>query len=244
MPTPDRPVALLGDAHLRERDDEVEAFVRFLEGLPGEIGTLGILGDLFAVWIGRPELGRPHHGAVLEGLRRLRSRGCRLLYVEGNHDFFLSPLFSGNPFDRLAPDGLDEVLAGRRAHLAHGDLVNTRDRQYRAWRSLSKNRLFFAAFSLLPARLRRGIADGLERSLARTNLGFRRGFPYAECEAYARPRIRAGAEILVFGHFHEEIRLDYEEGGRRGSVFVLPAWRAGHRYLRLDPGAEPAFVSS
>ncbi len=244
MPTPDRPVALLGDAHLRETDPEVDAFVHFLDTLPVAIGTLAILGDLFALWLGRSDLTRPHHRRVVEALRRLRARGCRLIYVEGNHDFFLAPLYAGDPFDLLAPERLELLLAGRRAHLAHGDLVNSRDRQYRTWRAVSKNRLVFGSFNLLTVGLRQRIADRLEGSLAGTNLEYKRGFPLAECERYARPLIRAGAAVLVFGHFHEERRIDYEEGGRRGSVFVLPAWRAGHRYLRLEPGADPAFVSS
>ena len=244
MPTPEAPVALLGDAHLREGEGEVAAFVRFLEVLPRDIGTLAILGDLFAVWLGRRDLQRPHHLEVVEALRRLRRRGCRLLYVEGNHDFFLAPLFADDPFDLLAPESLDLVLAGRRLHLAHGDLVNSRDRQYRAWRSLSKNRAFFGAFNLLPAALRHGLALRIERGMARTNMEFRGGFPLRECEAYARRRLRAGADALVFGHFHEERRIEVREGDRAGSVFVLPAWRDGHRYLRIEPGTEPAFVSS
>jgi len=243
MPNPDGPVALLGDAHLREGDPEVKAFVAFLDSLPSEITTLAILGDLFAAWIGRADLLRPHHAAVVKALWRLRARGCRLLYVEGNHDFFLAPLYAGDPFDAVATATLDLRLAGRRVHLAHGDLVNRRDRQYRAWRALSKNRLFFRIFNLLPSGARHGLVGSLERSLARTNMTHRRGFPIDECEAYARPRIRAGAAVLVFGHFHEERRIDYREEERSGSVFVLPAWRAGHRYLRIDPWAEPAFVS-
>jgi UDP-2,3-diacylglucosamine hydrolase len=238
------PAAFLGDAHLREGDVEAGAFVRFLDALPRDIRTLAVLGDLFAVWIGMSDLARRHHVVVIDALRRLRRRGCRVLYVEGNHDFFLDRLHTGDPFDVLAGKVLDVPLAGRRLHLAHGDLVNTRDRQYLAWRALSKNRAFFGAFSLLPATLRGWIAESLETRLARTNLNFRRGFPLAECEAYARERIAAGVDVVVFGHFHEERRLDYRAGGRQGSVFVLPAWRDGHRYLRIDPGSEPVFVSS
>lgn len=244
MPTPEGVVALLGDAHLRASDPEVGEFIRFLDAVPREVGTLAILGDLFSVWIGTADLALDHHRRVLEALRRLKARGCRLLYVEGNHDFFLRALYDGDPFDTLAEDALDLALAGRRAHLAHGDLVNRRDRRYLAWRRISKNRAFFGAFSLLPAALKGRLADGIERSLARTNPDYRRGFPVAECEAYARRRIGAGADLVVFGHFHEERRIDYREGGKRGTVYVLPAWRAGHRYLRVDPGAEPAFVSS
>ena len=244
MRTPDAPVALLGDAHLREGDAEVPAFVRFVDSLPAEIRTLAILGDLFAVWIGSPELVRPHHHKVIEALKRLRARGCALVYVEGNHDYFLERLYARTLFDRFSTDVLDLVLAGRRAHLAHGDLVNRRDHQYLGWRAVSKSRLFFSAFSLLPVRTRVSIADSLEERLARTNMEFRTGFPLTECEVYARRRIREGDQTLVFGHFHEERRHDFREGERSGSVFVLPAWRAGHRYLRIDPGAEPFFVSA
>jgi UDP-2,3-diacylglucosamine hydrolase len=240
----DGPVALLGDAHLREQDAEVAAFVRFLDTLPRDVTRLAILGDLFSAWIGRPELERPHHREVVEALRRLRGRGCGVLYVEGNHDFFLRGRMSGDPFDAFAEDTLDLSLAGRRVHLAHGDMVNRHDHQYRSWRAVSKSRVFFAAFNLLPVRRRQLLVDDLERGMARTNMEFRGGFPVAECLAYARPRVRAGTDLIVFGHFHEERRIDILEGGRKGSVFVLPAWRTAHRYLRLEPGVDPAFVSA
>ncbi len=244
LPVSEGPVALLGDAHLRENDAEVAAFVRFLDSLPHDIRTLAILGDLFSVWIGSPGLQRRHHRLVAEALARLRERGCALLYVEGNHDFFLARLHGGRLFDQCAADSLDLVLGGRRVHLAHGDLVNISDRQYRAWRAVSKNRLFFSAFSLLPTRARLSIAERLDRRLATTNMRHKSGFPLAECEAYARRRIAEGTEILIFGHFHEERRLDYRVHDRMGSVLVLPAWRDGHRYLRIEPGAEPVFVSA
>src|SRR5215467_429184 len=133
MRTPDGSVALLGDAHLREGDEEAPAFVRFLDALPRDIRTLVILGDLFAVWIGSPDLIRRHHRDVLDALARLRARGCSLVYVEGNHDYFLGRLYARELFDDFSPDTLDLILAGRLTHLAHGDLVNRRDRQYRTW---------------------------------------------------------------------------------------------------------------
>lgn len=244
MPIPEGVAALLGDAHLNENDPEVDAFVDFLEDLPREITTLVILGDLFTAWVGRKELIRPHHERVVTALRRLRGRGCRLLYVEGNHDYFLSPLYEGDPFDRLSSHPIDEPLAGLSVHLAHGDLINTKDHQYRVWHAVSKHRLFFGLFNLISARRRLRVVDWLETAMEKTNSGFRKGFPLDECESYARPRIRGGRDLLVFGHFHEERRIDYQSGKRRGSVYVLPAWRDRHRYLRLEPGREPRFVSA
>jgi UDP-2,3-diacylglucosamine hydrolase len=238
------PIALLGDAHLREGDPEVAEFVRFCDALPGRVSLLAILGDLFAAWLGRADLLRPHHEQVVAALRRLKERDVRVLYVEGNHDFFLRRLYDGDPFEIIAPASLEVEHEGRRIHLAHGDLMNRHDRQYRAWRRLSKSRPFFAAFNLLPRATRLRLVDGLERGMATTNMDFRGGFPVGECLAYARPLIRGGTDTVVFGHFHDERRLQIQEKKRQGTVFVLPAWRDGHRYLRLAPGAEPAFVSS
>jgi len=238
------PIALLGDAHLREGDPEVAAFVRFLDELPGRASLLAILGDLFAAWLGRADLVRPHHEQVVAALRRLRERGVRVLYVEGNHDFFLRRLYDGDPFEIIAPEFLEIDHGGRRLHLAHGDLMNRHDRQYRAWRRLSKSVPFFAAFNLLPRATRLRLVDGLERGMATTNMEFRGGFPVGECLAYARPRIRTGTDTIVFGHFHDERRLEIQEKERQGTVYVLPAWRDGHRSLWLAPGADPAFVSS
>lgn len=244
MIPPDRTIALLGDAHLREDDAEVEAFAGFLARLPGDIEVLAILGDLFSVWVGREELQRPHHLRVVESLRRLRARGCRLVYVEGNHDFFLRRMFAGDPFDLLVERDVDLPAGGRRTHLAHGDLVNRRDHQYRTWRALSKNRLLFGLFNLIPRRRRLAIIEEIERGMARTNMEFRGGFPLAECLAGARPMVRSGTEMIVYGHFHDERRIAVSEGESQGAVYVLPAWRAGHRYLKVAPGEAPVFVSS
>ena len=178
MPAPEAAVALLGDAHLRDGTGQVAAFVRFVDDLPRDIGTLAILGDLFSVFIGRDELLEPHHRQVLAALRRARARGCGVLYVEGNHDFDLARMLAGDACDAVAGAALDLNLAGRRVHLAHGDRINRRDRQYRAWRAVSKSRPFLGAFNLLPAGRRRRIAHALETRLARTNLDYKRGFPF------------------------------------------------------------------
>jgi len=167
-----------------------------------------------------------------------------VVYIEGNHDFFLRGRCAGDPFDLFDEASLDLRAAGRATHLAHGDLMNRHDRQYRAWRALSKSRPFFAAFNLLPRSSRLALVDRIEKRMARTNMAFRGGFPVTEAIAYARPRLRTGTEVLVFGHFHEERRIQVEEAGKRGVIYVLPAWRAGHRYLKLEPGTVPEFVSA
>lgn len=237
-------ILLLGDAHLRDGDPEVDAFLHFLDTLPGDVTALYLLGDLFDLWIGAPAFLTGSHQRVVEGLRRLRSRDVRIAYVEGNRDYHLRTTYLGDPFDELAEEGMKVNFGGRHIHLAHGDLVNRRDRPYRFWRRLAKGPLLIGAFRLLPTGLAGGLAGRLERRLARTNLRHRIRFPEEECRAFAERRRRDGADTLVLGHFHAETRRVFEERSRRMEVFVLPAWREERRFLRIrsdgSAGFEPA----
>src|SRR5262245_123857 len=237
-------ILFLGDAHLRDDDPELEAFLQFLRAAPSRALALYLMGDLFDLWIGSPEFLTDCHHRVLEALRRLRAAGVDLVYVEGNRDYRLGRLFGGDPFRRVVTEATGITFAGRRIHLTHGDLVNRADRQYRFWRSIAKGPILLGALEALPAGMARSLARRLERDMAKTNLSQRTRFPEEECRSYALQLRREGADMLVLGHFHQEKRLAFT--GPEGSidVFVLPAWRESHRLLRLREDGEIAFEAA
>jgi len=236
-------ILLLGDAHLRDGDPEVEAFVEFLETLPPGTKGLYLLGDLFDLWIGNPPLTGPSHRRVVEALREVRKRGVRIAYVEGNRDYHLRSSYRGDPFDQLAEKTLDISFGGRRLLLAHGDCVNRKDLPYRLWRRASKGPILPALLHLLPARRAAKLAARLERSMARTNARHRASFPEEECRDYALKGRRAGFDTLVLGHFHQELERSYLAREGRVEVFVLPAWRDGRRYLKIGAEGTARFES-
>jgi len=237
-------ILLLGDAHLRDEDPEVDAFLTFLDSLPRETTALYLLGDLFDLWIGLPAFATESHLRVVEALRRLRVRGVRLGYVEGNRDYDLRAAYQGNPFHDLAEEGMGIAFGGRRLYLSHGDQVNRRDHLYLLWRRLAKGPVIRRAFRYLPVKLAKRLAGGLERRMAGTNLRHRVFFPENECRAYALKTGEAGSDTLVLGHFHLERHLVFDETpSGRVEVFVLPAWREGRRFLKIGSDGSATFES-
>ena len=234
-------ILLLGDAHLREGDPEVDVFLDFLHHLPADAKALYLLGDLFDLWIGSEAFVSVSHRRVIEAIATLRISGKDVIYVEGNRDYHLKSLYGPSVFQEIALEGLDLTFGSRSIHLAHGDLVNVEDRPYRRWRRLSKGPLLLGVLERLPKGLARAVAQNLERRIARTNRKHRIRFPEEQCRRFAMEQRDRGMDTLVLGHFHQEARRTWQSGGKQIEVFVLPSWREGRRYLRIDEDGRAGF---
>ena len=67
-------------------------------------------------------------------------------------DYFVADRYRDGPFDQVAEESLLERQGGRIIHVAHGDLVNTEDRQDLAWRRVSRSAAVRGILGWLPAR--------------------------------------------------------------------------------------------
>lgn len=235
-----RRIVFIGDVHLEPGDPDLDAFNRMLERIAEDCGALVLMGDLFTLWIGRRELQQPHHEAVLRTLRRIRERGVETHYIEGNRDFGIGPTFVGDVFDTCGELGLALRVPDRSLWAIHGDLANTEDRQYRAWRGFSRWAGFWGCFNLLPARPRLALAQRLERRMRGTNLARKREFPTRLISEYAAGFVELGHSDVVLGHFHEERHWTLDGGA---NVYVLPEWKGSRRHLLAD-AAGVRFVDS
>ncbi len=226
-------VAFIGDVHLHRRDAAVEPFTRMLHRLSETCDSLVLMGDLFNLWIGQPELQSAHQHEVANALRAIRGRGVALHYIEGNRDYRIGQAFQGDLFDTAGDGGLEQRVAGRSLWAIHGDLANRADRQYRVWRRVSRSDPFWWCFNLLPARLRLSVARKLETWMHSTNLAFKRGFPRTMIDDYASEFDALGHDAIVLVHFHVEKHWQLEGGT---SVYVLPEWKGSRRHLVADAG--------
>ncbi len=233
---------VVADAHLDGLNRELELFLSFLFSLQKrEIHTLFILGDLFTIWLGTPKMLLPHQGPVLESLQSLRNHGVQLKYVEGNRDYFLSPLYLNTPFHEIISESTQEPIGGKQTHFSHGDLVNIHDKQYRLWRTFSRNRVIFLAFRSLPRTCTVPLAHYLEQKFRGTNLMNKKAFPAQTCKEYAERLWKAGNEIIVLGHFHEKHHDEFLFDGRKKHLYVLPAWKDTHEYLQISDQGTSSF---
>ncbi|HSM15115.1 MAG TPA: hypothetical protein VLA66_13690 [Thermoanaerobaculia bacterium] len=213
-------VAIVADAHLGGPGGEAGPLVEQLREVP----TLGaerlvLLGDLLQVWVGYEQYQTDTSRALLDAVAFVRARGVRVDYIEGNRDFFLDRGACRDAFDSVGTELAFEV-GGTRYLAVHGDGLNDRDRQYLAWRWLSKSALSRLAMSSLPRRVVGPFVERTERKLSRTNFKHRARIPEEAIRAFAARRLAQGHDVLMLGHFHEARRWRIEEG----EIRLLEAW--------------------
>ncbi|MDA8121515.1 MAG: UDP-2,3-diacylglucosamine diphosphatase [Deltaproteobacteria bacterium] len=238
--SPDRAV-FLSDAHLNQDDVHSRTFIALAEKAAAENVALFLLGDIFDLWFGDPNLTFGFQKPVVSRLRELRREGLRLYYVEGNRDFYLKKNHEGHTFDSVAEAEMRAAVGEKRVFLSHGDTVNRADVAYRFWKAISKNRLAFGTVSVLPPTIVLALADRMERKLKRTNKHFRGTFPEKECREFALREFAAGTDFVILGHFHSERLLRFEKDQPTRVLAVLPSWREDWRYFYLTSSGDFGF---
>jgi len=173
----------------------------------------------------------------------LRGRGIAVIYVEGNRDYFLSPLFLQTAFDEIAPEATQAIIGGQRVYVAHGDLVNAQDRQYRLWRRISRSRGVAGALRHLPCGVALPAVNALERAMRQSNRKHKAAFPAALCQTFADRVFASGYDMVMLGHFHTAYRYESSLAERPKTLFVLPAWKDSHAYLCLNSNGAGEFRS-
>ncbi|MFQ5671017.1 MAG: UDP-2,3-diacylglucosamine diphosphatase [Acidobacteriota bacterium] len=231
-------LVFVADVHLEETDPESQPFSAFLRSLAGNTRVCVIVGDLFNVWLAKPRFMSPSQSRLLDVLRDVASRGVRFKYVEGNRDYFVAENWEGDPFVQVATSTLTEQAGPNRLLVAHGDLINAADRPYRAWRALSRSLPVRFFLSLLPSVTGRRLASRLEHKLRGTNQRHKTSLPQEQFKKYARRALDSGHQGVVLGHFHQELAMPVDGG----TLWVLPDWRSGRRYLRFGPDGQGRFV--
>jgi len=240
---PGSDLVFVGDVHLDRDDADLPAFLAYLRGLSPGVGRIVLMGDLFNLWIGAPELEQQHHRAVIAAFRELRARGTEIHYLEGNRDYRIARAHRGGAFDVVGDAGLREDWGGRRIWAAHGDLVNRKDLQYRAWRRASRSTAAWWLYSAIPRARRFAIAESVERKMRATNVEMKREFPEALVKDYASRHLQHASSAVVLGHFHveRELRAGPADEGR---IFVLPEWKGSRRHLRVTSTGTMGFEDS
>lgn len=224
----------LADAHLRQPTDKnYRALLSFLDTQGGRVDILVLLGDIFDFWIGNGEV-LAAHAPMIEALKRLKERGTQLVYVEGNHDFHLGPVFTERLGCRVLADGGTLELDGRKVFLAHGDLANPRDKGYLRLRRIFRSKAFALLVRHLPTGLLQRFARLASRESRKTSSGKRHRWPATELlKAHARQHFDTGHQVVVTGHFHQPFHTRQPEG----ELVALGDWIEQFSYAVCDNGA-------
>jgi UDP-2,3-diacylglucosamine pyrophosphatase LpxH len=111
----------------------------------------------------------------------------------------------------------------------HGDGLNDRDRQYLAWRWLSKSWPVEMAIRSLPRAVVERFVDRTEKKLSRTNFKHKARVPEEAIRGYGERRLAEGHDVLLLGHFHEP--HSWKIAG--GEIRLLDAWFRSRKVERF-----------
>jgi len=205
----------LSDAHITGApDDPAQAALVALLGRV-ELDALYLLGDLFHAGWAWPGGLRPGYAPTLRALDRLISRGVRVVFVPGNHDFGVVPALRAQGVE--VQPALHLQVGGRRLLLAHGDEAD-RSPGYRLLSAALRGSAFGALMQVVgPAR-----GDALLDRLA----GASQAHPavpsrlIAAQAAWAQAQIDGGVDLVALGHSHHIERRAL----RGGHLLCLGDW--------------------
>jgi UDP-2,3-diacylglucosamine hydrolase len=224
----------LADAHLRKPGDHnYRMMLDFLDEQCGKTDILVLLGDIFEFWIGKSTV-LADHVPMVAALERLHQQGTKLVYVEGNHDFHLGPVFTRRLECQVLPDGGSIELDGKKVFLAHGDLANPNDLGYRRLRKLFRSSLVRILIRTLPnfLLLRIGARAGYESK--KNYRGERARWPAREVLIpYAEAILATGQQAVVTGHFHQP----FHEKLGDGELIALGDWITQFSYAIYEDHA-------
>ncbi|MGW8312480.1 MAG: UDP-2,3-diacylglucosamine diphosphatase [Desulfuromonadales bacterium] len=224
----------LADAHLRRpTDPNYQALLAFLDEQSGQTDLLILLGDIFEFWIGKPSV-TADHAPFIDTLERLQRHGTKLIYVEGNHDFHLGPVFTERLNCQVLPDGGSVELDGKKIYLAHGDLADARDAAYLRMRKFFRSNLVQGLIGILP----RSVLEAIGRLTSEISrkLVAKRKLSGAEREilrAYAAAILASGHQAVVTGHYHRP----FHEKSDDGEHIALGDWITQYSYAVYEDQA-------
>ena len=226
-----RKVYFISDAHLSLGYDPNEhLLVKFLNKINNEVSHLYILGDLFDFWFEYKYAVPAAYLKTLSSLLGLIEKGVKVIYLPGNHDFWMGDYLSRQAGITIADERLDIEHQGKKIHLTHGDGLAYGDHGYRILKKIFRFRLNIWLYKLLPV--------DLAYKLALKTSGTSREYTSAKDKDiqgyydYAETKIQAGFDAVIMGHTH----VPEMKNIHNGLYINTGDWIEQYSYVVLENG--------
>ena len=190
----------ISDLHLGTPGCQAHALLDFLRSHPSDF--LYLVGDIVDGWQLRRRWYWPQsHNDVVQKLLRRARKGCRVVFVPGNHDEF-ARAFIGHQFGgiEVIADAVHTTADGRRLWVTHGDYFDGVV-QCAKW-------LAYLGDNLYEFTLR------LNRHLNRLRARF--GLPYWSLSAYLKHRVKSALNYVT--DFEVAVAQAAKRRGHQGVV--------------------------
>ncbi len=190
----------ISDLHLGTPGCQAEALLDFLKAHPSD--NLYLVGDIVDGWQLRRKWYWPQaHNDVVQKLLKRARKGCRVVFIPGNHDEFARQ-FIGHRFGdiEVAEEAVHITADGRRLWIIHGDYFDAVV-QCAKWLAIVGDNLY--EFTLK-----------LNRYL--NSLRARMGLPYWSLSAYLKHKVKSALNYVT--DFEVAVANEARRRGHQGVV--------------------------
>ncbi len=204
----------------------------FLRTLPGHYDWLILNGDIFDLWFDWKYTIIKAYFPVLKILADIREKGCRIVYISGNHDFWFNDFFPVQMQIELHQDAFVLETDKKKIFFTHGDLHTTNDAKYKLLRQIIRLPFTKKLFSIIHPDWALALGKTLSRSSRLKRVSHRiEGLKKAGLEDYARSLLN-DYDYVIMGHTHEPCVIPMEKGVYANSG----DWLVNHTYVKIIDG--------
>ena len=230
----------ISDLHLdAKRPEMLQAFMQFLETVPGQASSLYILGDLFEYWIGDDVVDSPIAHLVtpiLSGLKQVSDAGVNLYFTRGNRDFLVGERFCQMTGCELLPEQHVIDLDGIPTLLMHGDTLCTDDVDYQALRKMFYDPEQREQLLSLDFEARIAKANHLRQLSAEKMKEKAPEIMDVNQQTVEQVMLDAGVTQLIHGHTHRLAIHEFLLDGQPAKRIVLGDWYDEVSMLKAQNG--------
>ncbi|MCX7277140.1 MAG: UDP-2,3-diacylglucosamine diphosphatase [Burkholderiales bacterium] len=190
----------ISDLHLGTPGCQAEPLLRFLKAHPSDY--LYLVGDIIDGWQLRRRWYWPQaHNDVVQKLLRRARKGCRVIFVPGNHDEFARG-FVGHHFGgiEVVQEAVHVTTDGRKLWVVHGDHFDAVV-QYAKWLAYLGDNLYELTLKL-------------NRHL--NSFRARMGLPYWSLSSYLKGKVKTALNYVT--DFEDAVAAEARKRGHHGVV--------------------------
>ena len=219
----------LSDAHYSFKHKELYDFLKAIRLQQIQTPQLILMGDIFDLLFGGIPYTVERNKDVVDLINTL-SDNIEIIYLEGNHDFNLAPIFPGVRTFSIKEQPLMCELNGQSVALAHGDFDGPLG--YRLYTAVIRNPFVLRFLSMLDAIGRRFIISALDKKLARKNdCHSMHTFEQYVTKHLSKQDLSRYA-MFIEGHHHQNHAFNIGEC----RYVNLPAFACGLGYMSVGKG--------
>lgn len=216
----------VSDLHLKDPSDEQYLrFLRFLREVPQAGDTLVLGGDIFDLLIGSKDFFKKKYCDFFSAIQELGTRGCKIYYLEGNHDFHIRHLLCSRGASIVVyRDAFSLEFAKKRIWVDHGDLIDPEDSGYRLLRWFTRSFIGRGLIGLFPGKLIAAIGNW-SSGQSRKYHDIKEMDPRATRTKklfyeYALQKSKQDFELVLLGHSHLKEDVSLSSDGKKSLQYV------------------------